>query len=382
MEGLSRATGNPDEIEGMKQLRVIILHPNGTVEVNRQIDFSNNPPESYIGIYRVKPAENKKIYAIANPGSTGFDFDAYTEGSEMESALESHVFTFDSSIPVSMSDSREIAAKDLKAGERTEVELNLARIATKFTVVITNNRLEKVTLKNFSISSLAEKQYLMPHFTGTDNQHIVSNDGLKGFDWDGGLTGMHWSDWLRLAVEESQAAPTDQTLADRRGWIMKYNVPDDAGHQARPFSLPTSCEMPVEGGKLTLPIHYFAESRSGLRPSSSFGGGAAAGFEQNYTFNVGFNSDESGEKQFENQVLPNVRALFRNTHVVLNITLHQQKVTCVVSVLPYCIIDLRPGFGWDQLPEKDPEGEEDPRLPLNPDKPGTGEGGGSELETP
>lgn len=349
-------------VEAMRQLRVVILRPGGEVEVNYLADFGTTSPRDYFGIFRLRPGEDKKIYAIANPASTGFPFDSYPEGSMgIEKALEEYEYEFAPSLPIAMTDSRDIPAATLLPGQRADVGLNVVRVAAKFSVTIRNLRDEDVTLRSFSVSTLAGREYLMPHFTGSTGLHIVSSRGLEGFDF-GTAKGLHWSDWLRLAVDESQAAPSDTLLADERGWIMKYAVPDNASHARRDFALPDATLI-RKGATASLPDQYFAESRSGLKQASDFGLGAAAGLEQSYTYSVAFSSTEGGDKTFSDQPFPNLRALFRNTHVTLLISIYQEKVVTEVSVLPYVSITLEPGFGWDTLPEPETGDDRDPNIP-------------------
>ncbi len=365
----SRAADN-DNIESASTLRIIIVGSN-TVELNRLVDLDSYTPkgsEVYIGVYKLKPNENKTIYAIANPENCGFDFDSYPEGStaNISDALNSHAFTFNPNAPIPMSDSREIKASDITNGSRCETTLNLVRVATKFSVNITNKRSENVTLNSFSVSGLASVEYLMPHFSGTNGQYIVNTNGLMGFDFPNAGTDMHWSDWLKLASDESQANPTDNQLADTRGWIIKYAVPTNAGIASRRFSLNDADATGITIAKdktVALPTHYFAESKSGIISSSSFGNGAASGWEQHYTFDIQFSSADTpgGTILFSNQPFNNLRALFRNTHVVLNITINQHKLDIAVRVVPYASVELRPEFGWPTLPDYDEK--PDPDIP-------------------
>lgn len=336
-------------VEAMRQLRVVILRPGGEVEVNYLADFGTTSPRDYFGIFRLRPGEDKKIYAIANPASTGFPFDSYPEGSKgIEKALEEYAYEFEPSLPIPMTDSRDIPAATLLPGQRTDVGLNIVRVAAKFSVTVENLRDEDVTLRSFSVSALAGREYLMPHFTGDQGLNIVSNRGLKGFDF-GSASGLHWSDWLRLAVDESQNTPSDVLLADDRGWIMKYAVPDNAGHAIRNFDF---SEAPLirQGASITLPGQYFAESRSGLIQSSDFGLGAADGLEQSYTYTVAFTSPDGKTKEFRDMPFPNLRALFRNTHVSIKLELSQQAVIPVeVDVTPYFAVSLNPSFGLEPI---------------------------------
>lgn len=363
-----RAPSGETESDGFDRLRIIIINDQGIIEVNRPVSFYNGSATEYYAIYPIAPRQGKYIYVIANPDQAGLDFTPYPEGSnaDIRSYLESYSFTpaFSGEPKLVMTDSRFIDAKDLLPGSRATVNLNLVRVATKFSVYITNLRDEDITLRSFSVSSMADRQFLMPHFTGSkgshpDNgEHIVAASGLMGFDFEGVGTDMHWSDWLREAVDESNIDINDVTVADRRGWIMKYSVPDGTAHSARAFSLGAA---PVIAGGATyeLPVHYFCESRYGVLDNSTFGGGAARGYEQAYTFDISFSSREGGDKSFTGYRLPNLRALFRNTHVIVNIKAHQEKLTCEVQVVPYVQIDLRPGFGWDKLPDTDEKPDPD-----------------------
>lgn len=373
---LSRTGRAEDTMERLNQLRIIIVSADGTIEVNRTVDLTPiDDMKDFYAIYRLKPAQTKRIYAIGNPASCGFSFDTYAEGSKasFEDDIKNYVFTFDAKKPITMIDNREVPAEKLIAGKRTNVEMQLVRVGTKFMVNIVNNRDEDVNLTGFKINGLGAKQYLMPHFTGekgetTNGLHVISENGVSGFNFTtnptNGLasstnTDMHWTDWMALAVEESQKAPGDKTLADRRGWIMKYSVPADAGTVTGDYQVSetyAATEVAIPKGKnIALNAQYFAETRNGVIANSTFGNGDAAGFEQSYTFNVSFTSGETvgGEKKFENLKFPNLRALFRNTNVLVNIYLWQEKVTCTVNLVPYANIELRPGFGWDELPDSD-----------------------------
>ena len=62
----SRAADN-DNIESASTLRIIIVGSN-TVEFNRLVDLGSYTPkgsEVYIGVYKLKPNENKTIYALS-----------------------------------------------------------------------------------------------------------------------------------------------------------------------------------------------------------------------------------------------------------------------------------------------------------------------------
>lgn len=326
-------------LETMNSLRIVILSE-GRVEVNSLVPLLENAHE-YLGIYKVRPSVDKTVYAIANPESTGFDFDSYPVGSAgIDAALEAHYYTFDPSRPIAMTDCRTVAGSLIRPGTVTDLEMQVVRVAAKFSVDITNNRKEDLTVTAFSLGDVGMTHYLMPHFTGTDGRHVINSQGLSPFDFDD-RKGLHWSDWLALAVEESQAAPEDQTVADRRGWVMKYAVPAGTVNAAQsvidtPVSLPRST-------RVALPVHYCGETVSLLGVPTGFGAGAATGFEQGYTFSVTFRDSRGENISFTDRRIPNLRSLFRNTHAVVHITLNQHSLE--VDVIPYAEVTLKPDFG-------------------------------------
>lgn len=374
VDGSTRAADN-EGIERVEELQIVIINAgDNTIEVNRTIDLRNLVSvEDYLGVFELKgkAEENsdRKIFAIGNPASTGFSFSDYAEGSsrgaDLEDALNAHSFTFDASKPIVLTDDRVVPGSDLKIGRRTDVDLKLVRVATKFSVRIINNRFEDVELLRFTVNSLGEQHYLMPHFSDNSGRYIVRNSGLSGFDFTDSYRagdsfanadniGMHWSDWMDLAVQESHkhsdesSYTGDLALADFRGWIMKYNIPSTTtGPQD--FTLPEKTII-NPGKSLDLPTHYSAESKFNVKSSEWVS--AANGLEQSYTFDISFksewtapNQEGGGIKTFENQPFRNLRALFRNTHVLMEITINQSSLHCEVRVVPYTGVWLDPGFG-------------------------------------
>lgn len=379
MVGDERTLASESLIEQMHKLRLIIISSTGLVEVNHMIDFGTVVKDEYYGIYRLQPYQDKYIYAIANPESCNFDFDSFkvgsNDGANFRRLLEEHAFTFDASRPIVMTDSRVVKASEMVRGERKEIQMNLVRAATKFSVRIINLRDEDVVFKNMTVHGLAQKEYLYPKFTGEkdgvtlNGYNVVNINGVSPFDFhtvagvnstDIALRDMHWSDWLKYTSDESWETPSDTTLADKRGWIMKYAIPEPNTVVDGKFRFSEATivqgQRIQKGDTIQLETMYFAESRSGVLPVSSFGNGAAAGYEQQYTFDITFESEETvggGTKQFTNEVFHNLRALFRNTHVLVYIRLYQKKVTATVRLAPYVGIELKPGFGWDHLPDKE-----------------------------
>ena len=83
-----------------------------------------------------------------------------------------------------------------------------------------------------------------------------------------------------------------------------------------------------------IPVFYLPESKS---PKA----GATDG-EQEYTLTIKIN----GKDEPFICKLPNLKALFRNTHVVVNITMYHN-LEIVLDVIPYSEVPLDPIFGLD-----------------------------------
>lgn len=124
--GLTRAgTATLPDNEKMHSVRVIVLHPDGTVEHNRHFSLEGAQAQKTI-LLKVTPNEKKKIYLFANEesvstveGATVKDenqtltafFNSYTEGmSGFEAAVNNLYFAPDYSVgsPIPMSSMYEI----------------------------------------------------------------------------------------------------------------------------------------------------------------------------------------------------------------------------------------------------------------------------------
>ena len=227
---------------------------------------------------------------------------------------------------------------DLVTGNNEE-QLYVVRVATKFDVRIINSRSDDVNIDLFSISSLADESYLLPVFS-TPDAGIYTTDGVKhpfifnsDFSFNPGDQPLHWADWLKLASEESNANADDETLADKRGWIMEYNIPATATQSVCSWDV-TAIETIKSNTVIALPTHYYPEGKR-IKDSSTF----APGLEQEYEFKIQFsNPDTEGEWTISPEfttVFPNLRALFRNTHVMLDITLTDAGVKWRIFVRPW-----------------------------------------------
>lgn len=339
--GQTRAgtAGLPDN-EKMHSVRVIVLHNDGKVEHNRHFSLENALAEKTI-LLKVTPNEKKKIFLFANEKSvssvegvtvegenktlTAF-FNSYTEGmSGFEDEVNELYFAPDYSVeePIPMSSMYEI---DFKEG-REDYQFYLVRVATKFTVNFFNWRGEEVTVENFSIESHADKNFLMAHVNSyPDTQNPETNQKYPT-----------WIDWLK-AVSDASNEDSD-AATNRFGWLTDYELPEQSTttiytHGKVTVGKPTvdidNPDNSKPGVASVVPVFYLPESKN-LKAGTT---------DQEYTLTL----DIAGRAEPFVCKLDKLKALFRNTHLVVNITMYNSN-EIVVDVIPYSEVNLEPEFG-------------------------------------
>lgn len=318
------AVDNP--VEYMYTLRIVILHENGTVEHNMYIDFGEIPQTECYRIFKVTRNETKKIYLIANEENASTDLyeqlETLTTGNTtFASIVDNFVFIPDYKNPIPMSSVYDVP---VKAENLVEREFYLVRAATKFAFRFTNKRKSKVSIDAIHISDIAGATYLIPH---------KREPLFMSFDDES----LYWINWLKKVADESQQSPDDVELADKRGWIQAYDIPSETSHQEVTVNGPL--EVPSmtgdQPGKAVFPVFYLPESKKLKAGSATYG-------EQEYTLKL--DMSENGKELSFTKTFPNLEALFRNTHVLVDITF-TEKDEVKVQVVPYAEVILEPEFG-------------------------------------
>ena len=318
------AVDNP--VEYMYTLRIVILHENGTVEHNMYIDFGEIPQTECYRIFKVTRNETKKIYLIANEENASTDLHEQLEtlttgNTTFASIVDNFVFIPDYKNPIPMSSVYDVP---VKAENLVEREFYLVRAATKFAFRFTNKRKSKVSIDAIHTSDIAGATYLIPH---------KREPLFMSFDDES----LYWINWLKKVADESQQSPDDVELADKRGWIQAYDIPSETSHQEVTVNGPL--EVPSmtgdQPGKAVFPVFYLPESKKLKAGSATYG-------EQEYTLKL--DMSENGKELSFTKTFPNLKALFCNTHVLVDITF-TEKDEVKVQVVPYAEVILEPEFG-------------------------------------
>ena len=315
-----------NSVEYMYTLRIVILHENGTVEHNMYIDFGEIPQTECYRIFKVTRNETKKIYLIANEENASTDLHEQLEtlttgNTTFASIVDNFVFIPDYKNPIPMSSVYDVP---VKAENLVEREFYLVRAATKFAFRFTNKRKSKVSIDAIHISDIAGATYLIPH---------KREPLFMSFDDES----LYWINWLKKVADESQQSPDDVELADKRGWIQAYDIPSETSHQEVTVNGPL--EVPSmtgdQPGKAVFPVFYLPKSKK-------LKAGSATYSEQEYTLKL--DMSENGKELSFTKTFPNLKALFRNTHVLVDITF-TEKDEVKVQVVPYAEVILEPEFG-------------------------------------
>ncbi len=237
------------------------------------------------------------------------------------SIVDNFVFIPDYKNPIPMSSVYDVP---VKAENLVEREFYLVRAATKFAFRFTNKRKSKVSIDAIHISDIAGATYLIPH---------KREPLFMSFDDES----LYWINWLKKVADESQQSPDDVELADKRGWIQAYDIPSETSHQEVTVNGPL--EVPSmtgdQPGKAVFPVFYLPESKKLKAGSATYG-------EQEYTLKL--DMSENGKELSFTKTFPNLKALFRNTHVLVDITF-TEKDEVKVQVVPYAEVILEPEFG-------------------------------------
>lgn len=321
------------DIEKMTTLRIVLLDKEGKVEYNEMIRYGDPVTEDeFILIPTVKGM--KKLFFIANEESVTLEGDlegdqgqsltslveAYGEGTAgFEEAVQAAYFRLDSEKPLPMTSQYEINAG--QPGENN-FTFYVVPAATKFTFHITNKRTEAASVvKKISIDKLADVNYVMPH---------VGQQSRNWTEPDGTTTPLYWIDWLKKAVDvthQNDKVPGNYNENQRIGWIFDYELPGGAKHVPQAMFSNENGEdkgrvpgVGTEGGQeepeyttVTFGPYYYPESKS-LRNLSEPNGA------QVYKLNLEL-TDGTGKDQSLSREISFVSALFRNTHVVIDIIL-------------------------------------------------------------
>ena len=323
------------DIECLSSVRIVLLDLDKDGEVEYNEKFSYSAPVLETEIIAIPTVKGKKqIFFIANEESVSLKgpqeeslvslIGRYPAGADgFEDAIKAACFTLKPNLPLPMTSEYTLDAG--RPGENNYT-FYVVPAATKFTFHITNKREEgSSTIQNISFGDLADVNYVMPR-VGQQNRDWTYADGSK--------TTLYWIDWLKNVMDNTKV-PGNYEENQRLGWIFDYALPGGAEHKKREMfrgAETVSGVTTAEGGDpqyetKTFGPYYRPESKA-LKNSSDPNG------PQKYTLYLEL-TDGTQEKISLSRELSNITALFRNTHVVIDITLEMGYMHVYGEIQPW-----------------------------------------------
>lgn len=199
----------------------------------------------------------------------------------------------------------------------------LVHAATKFTFRFRNTREGAVRVRQISVSNTADKMYVMPHKI-EQNMDFREPDGST-------MTSLYWVDWLQRVAEESEANPDNPLntqLAEGRGWIMDYDIPAGTTHGTVDLMNGTDVSVPTTTGGYTVVGPFYRPESQNLK-SSINGPYSEQTYKVKFQVRDNYNRTRTLEVEFKN-----LKALFRNTHVVMDVLLGE---TVIIENVQYTV---------------------------------------------
>lgn len=279
--------------ERMQSLRIVIVRPDGMVEANRRIDLQAAVAHEYES-FKVAANERKAIYLFVN------------EDTETVSAdnISRKVVDYDLA---GIKEGRPFPENEL-ATLTIKLDSRVAQVAGPLPM----SGMHYVDVPGHDHSCKLFVTRAAVKFTFRISNNSTDEIGL------GGVT-------ISKMAREEWYIPRARYDENRK--VIEYEVPDlggDNGYYIFRNDFAPSVPISV-GGELVLNPIYLLEGK----------------YNDVYSMSIFID----GKERYSG-VLDNLPELPRNTHVVVNIVIRKNaRITWEVDVLPYEIVDLRPGFG-------------------------------------
>lgn len=351
--------------EKIRSLRIMVLNEE-SVECNQYIDLGvGRDVQDFIYDFRWWTEPGKKsLIVIANeesvtsisseldpdiPSNLTELLDRYGEESEYENKADAQelmnmvnsiVFTPDYSLEgsdiflpytVTYQDIELNASPTDQGGPNNPIKVYLVPAATKFVFNFTNYRSKPININGISVAMINQKSYLLGHPSDDEYYKTFNNEKLYWVDW---LARISKNSWNYPGFSENEGYNNDV------GWIAEYYVPDTDDARIYNFiDKDTDSPLPIEAAgketgddgeeviiprKNSTPFYYVPESVNYRR----FGEETDEEDDENeQRFYLTLLIEEVGaisqSPVFSNVAIPNLKALFRNTYVIINVEMSE-----------------------------------------------------------
>lgn len=367
---LDSQTTDQVPVEKVKTLRIIIINTaQSVIECNRLIEYLPTTIASQLSYTLIWPTyEGKKdIYIIANEESLPDGFRealaVYNEKDaididDFKTQIQDYSFEpkyeiKDNSIYLPYTYYKD----NLVANEHevTNVAAYLVPVATKFIFNFTNKRDAAVQVNSISLEAVNSQNYLFAKVGETDSYKQLLNDDTK----------YYWVDWLAKVSELSHGYPgasLNQSFNEKYGWITEYDIPKEDKWNTY-FFVDSQNSFAVEGkdkgtnggNMVTAGPFYIPESKyipykeedtnDNNGTTSTDDENSPQEQQQEYYLTMEFFDTVEGKTapEFKDVAIPNLKALFRNTYVIINVNMSQGDVEVYAEIAEW---NKKSANGW------------------------------------
>ena len=231
----------------------------------------------------------------------------------------------------------------------TTVSMHLVPVATKLTFEFVNKRENVVQVNDITVTQADSEHFLFAR--------VGDDDFEKSFDG----RDYYWIDWLAkvsAALHELGGYYENVDSNTKYGWISDYEKPQTSElspavlvNAASGVSVPAADVATETPGMLTVGPFYLPESINEYTYQGTYkddNGQWVTGeiTEQIYYLTLGLHdvtSDEADDPKFNDVVISNLKSLFRNTSVIIKVTMSQGEVAVYAEIADWTV---RRADGW------------------------------------
>ena len=366
--------------EKIKSLRVVIIGKGAnstvpdTIECNRLLKIQDMIANDYSYILRWDSHPgNKDIFVIANEESVDDKLSALLNSYVENKGAGDFIgmvngYSFNPQYTVDAKNSIYLpytfSKVDIEplAGVVNTINAWLVPVATKFIFNFTNNRPDGIKVNGISMKYANRSNFLLAH----------PGEGELEKQYNGNT--LSWVDWLAEISKNSWLYPDyagNEGYNDEVGWIIDYKLPNpaDAGvytfirdyAEGEIFTVDGATTIVTDGvethkpGKHSTQVYYLPESMNfdrlgengSARPNPDGDGQEnQKPSEQIFYLTMLFEdtaANPSTPPVFNDVAIPNLKALFRNTYVVINVTMSEGDIEVYAEIAQW---NIKTANGW------------------------------------
>ena len=229
-------------------------------------------------------------------------------------------------------------------GQTKEITAYLVPVATKFFFKFVNNRDAAVEVQGITLSKAHKDNYLFAQVSENELKKKLPED-------EDASEGRYWIDWLAIVSKRSHEAPDYSDNIEfngEYGWISDFEMPTEYASDVTVIDKNDDTEKlqvaAADGngaGKLILGPYYVPESRNLVTYEDGQNNSIT---EQIYYLTLNLHDTGSGKApEFDNQPIGNLHSLFRNTCVLIKLTMNQGNVEIYAEINPWTTKEVK---GW------------------------------------